>query len=273
MKSILVATDLSNRSDRAVQKAFALAEKHDAKLTVLNVVDSDLPTDIAQTMQASAETQIKAHCTSLSKRSCHAMVKVDDPISGIHSVADEVDADVVVLGVHRPRPFFDLFSGSTLERLVRASERPVLLVRDPASGQHQNPVCGIDFSASCVEAARSCAVLVPEARISTFLAVHIPFKGFLAPGGTHAEFQPYIEDAKRRLDTWLSTADLPEQCTPPEVLVGEVQDALNRMLKKVNGDLIVVGAHARVSPSPTYLGTFAQDLVRNPPCDVLVVRN
>ncbi|MEO1205401.1 MAG: universal stress protein [Pseudomonadota bacterium] len=273
MKSILVATDLSNRSDRAIQRAFQLAKKHSAKLTVLNVVDSDLPSDIAQVVKSAAEKQVEAQCAFGSKHPHQNIVRVDDPISGIHNAADDIGADLIILGVHRPRPFFDLFSGSTLERLVRASQRPVLLVHDPATGDYQNPVCGIDFSASCVAAAKACASLVPEASITTFFAIHIPFKSLVAHGGTHADDQPYMAEAQSRLTPWLSTADLPAQCKPPELIVGEASHVLRQVLKKANGDLIVVGAHARISPSPTYLGTFTQELVRNPPCDLLVVRD
>ena len=42
-KHILMASDLSPRSERALRRAFLLAEEFDAKLTVLSIVDSDLP--------------------------------------------------------------------------------------------------------------------------------------------------------------------------------------------------------------------------------------
>ncbi|MDU2612159.1 MAG: universal stress protein, partial [Pseudomonas aeruginosa] len=43
MKRILVATDLSSRSELAVMRAAALAKARNAELTVLNVLDDDQP--------------------------------------------------------------------------------------------------------------------------------------------------------------------------------------------------------------------------------------
>ena len=43
MKRILVATDLSSRSELAVMRAAVLAKARNAELTVLNVLDDDQP--------------------------------------------------------------------------------------------------------------------------------------------------------------------------------------------------------------------------------------
>ena len=49
--NILVATDLSIRSERALRRAAKLAEQHDARLTVLCIVDEDLPQRVATRMR------------------------------------------------------------------------------------------------------------------------------------------------------------------------------------------------------------------------------
>ena len=130
----------------------------------------------------------------------------------------------------------------------------------------------MDASPSSLAALESAAALVPEVCIATFHAVHVPFRGFLAPGNTVEQVLPFVSDAKKHIDKWLSEAKLPQNMTPPEILVGDVFQALNEMTDKTHTDLIVVGAHGRSSYLPTSLGSFTETLLRSPPCDILVVR-
>lgn len=272
MKTILVATDLSERSERAVRRAFQLSEQQGAAITVLSVIDSDLPSDLAEELRAKAESRLTQYCKSISQHPFTAHAAIDDPLLRIHKEADAVDADLIVLGIHRPRGFADFFRGTTLARLVRASLRPVLIVRDPVDHPYQRPVCGLDLSPSSAAAANAAAMLAPNARIATFHAVHVPFRGFLAPGGTDAEVQPFIAEAKQRLAEWLPTAGLPAQSDEPMVYASGAPQALRQTMDATNADLIALGAHGRSSLSPTHLGSFVEDLLYGPPCDILIVR-
>jgi len=269
---MLVATDLSERSERALRRAFRLAEQNGAALTVLSVIDSDLPRQIVDQLKETAEQTLQQLCASISAYACDVIVDIDDPLHRIHDVADEIDADLIVLGVHRRRPLSDFFGGTTMERLVRASLRPVLLVCDPVDHDYRRAVCGIDLSPSCVAAATACAALAPEAEIATFHAVHIPFRGFLARSGSAGAVQPFFEEAEAHVRSWLATAALPRQCLPPTILAMSATEALHASINQHRADLICIGAHGRPSLMPTYLGSFTEQLLRNPTRDLLVVR-
>ncbi len=65
MKRILVATDFSTRSDRAVRRAILLAKTHEASLTLLHVVDDDQPQRIVKTEQKASMEIIEELATTL----------------------------------------------------------------------------------------------------------------------------------------------------------------------------------------------------------------
>ena len=48
MKRLLAATDLSERSDRALQRAVAIAGQHSAALEILTVVEDALPAPLLE---------------------------------------------------------------------------------------------------------------------------------------------------------------------------------------------------------------------------------
>ena len=65
MKKLLMATDLSARSDRALQRALALAHQLGATLEVIHIVSDTVPESIAKQYEASALTTIEQLLASL----------------------------------------------------------------------------------------------------------------------------------------------------------------------------------------------------------------
>ena len=59
MEKLLVATDLSARSDRALQRALALAHRLGASVAVVHIVSDTIPARIAEQYEATARTTIE----------------------------------------------------------------------------------------------------------------------------------------------------------------------------------------------------------------------
>jgi nucleotide-binding universal stress UspA family protein len=54
---------------------------------------------------------------------------------------------------------------------------------------------------------------------------------------------------------------------------GPTYDTLVKQAKNAKADVIALGAHGRIGVMPGKLGGTAQDILANPPCDVLVARD
>jgi len=65
MKRILMATDLSARSDRALQRAVMLAHEFAAQLKIVHVVDESLLEAITLQQEAAARAAIAAQVAAL----------------------------------------------------------------------------------------------------------------------------------------------------------------------------------------------------------------
>ena len=102
MKNILVATDLSARSDRAILRAIKLAKQYGAQLTILHVIDSDTLKSIAQELKKVAEKEIQT-CIATDIGDIKYNIEI---ISGceyfdILTFIAQKNFDLVVLGIHR----------------------------------------------------------------------------------------------------------------------------------------------------------------------------
>jgi len=143
LRHILVPVDLSGTSERALLYAAELSEKLGARLTVLYVVpepapalpDMMMPVPVATAdtddltaagREAVAELVAKNNLGRLNPTS---EVRVGDAGEEIVAAADDLKADLLVVGTHGRSGLKHLLLGSVAERVVRHASCPVLTVR------------------------------------------------------------------------------------------------------------------------------------------------
>lgn len=273
MSCILAATDLSARSDRAVQRALRLGEKLNVPCRIVSVVDDDLPGDMLAERVKEVGHRLHRFADSLAApgQMVTSTVVAGDPDQAIQAQAEAHDATLVVLGLHRSRPFLDLFRDTTMVRIVRGSLRPVLLVSDPVDRDYASVLVPVSFSPSCAAALRMAGIIAPDAELRSFHAVPIPFVGLTGDGPDSDVAHAMRDEAAKQRDAWVATFD-PATIRPEiEIISGGRTEIMARM-SAGRPDLIAVGAHTRSGFSPDVLGSFVTDLIATPPCDILVAR-
>lgn len=273
MSCVLAATDLSTRSDRAVQRALRLSAKLKLPCRIVSVVDNDLPGDMLAERMKEVAHRLHRFTESLSApgQVVTSTVVAGDPHHAILEQAEAHDATLLVLGLHRSRPFLDLIRDTTMVRIVRGSLRPVLLVNDPADHDYARVLVPVSFSPSCAAALRMAGTIAPDAELRSFHAVPIPFQGLTGDGPGSDMARALCDEAAKERDAWTATLDPATNPPEIEIISGGRTETMARMAAG-RPDLIAVGAHTRSGFSPNVLGSFVTDLIVTPPCDVLVAR-
>lgn len=272
MTTYLVATDLSPRSDRAVDRAILLARAAGAKLILLNVVDAELTDPVRFAAEDAARKALLAVARTAEGVECEVRVDLGDPVRDILAAAEDAGAELLILGTHRARPFLDLLRETTLERLVRLGRLPVLVVKDAARGPYRRALVAVDFSPASAEAAARAAALAPEAELRGFHAVHVPFEGLAGDTLHGADMQFYVGAAQSELAAWARRDARAALAGATEIEEGDPRAALARQVEKHAPELLALGAHARSGVAPYFLGSFAADMMRAAPCDLLIAR-
>jgi len=274
-RSFIVATDLSPRGDRAVGRAFDLAARHGARLSLVHVTDDALPEPMAGTMRDEAQkclSRFAATRPGAGDVRHETRAILGDPAEAIVREAGHTGADLVILGLHRARAFFDSVRETTMERIVRHCARPVLLVRDPADHAYAGILAAVDFTPASMTALNVAARLAPGAALHAVHAVHVPYHRFSGPAGQAEAAAPFLNEARNELARWRSGADLPEALGDVEIVEGPIGSTLLRRVGAGKADLLCLGAHGRAGISRAILGSVAMDLIRTPPCDLLIAR-
>jgi len=143
-KTILVPTDFSEFSDRAVRQAADIAEQNNAKIYLLHVVDKleqcaidyCIPLETMMKVQSDSEKeatrkmQEEANRILQSKKIDVAFdVKSGVPFEEILKGQQERKADLIVIASHGRTGILKSLIGSVAERVMREAKCPVLLVR------------------------------------------------------------------------------------------------------------------------------------------------
>ena len=142
IKTILVTTDFSDTSNKAFPVARGLAEKYDAGIVLAYVEEDRLPPLVLEYTDIGIEEIVKrqhqrasSQLERLGREQFQGLEVRTKAISGIPhleivQIAEEVEADLIVMATHGRGFISHAILGSTTERVVRRAPCPVLVVRD-----------------------------------------------------------------------------------------------------------------------------------------------
>lgn len=141
MKKILVPTDFSTHSEYALKVAAQIARDTDGEIFLVHMLE--FPTQMADAVSGGADIpeimlfMKKAHekLEELVQRDYLEGLKVSEAVKferafeGILKSSKKYEVDLVVMGSHGASGYQELIVGSTTEKIVRASEAPVLVIK------------------------------------------------------------------------------------------------------------------------------------------------
>jgi nucleotide-binding universal stress UspA family protein len=135
---ILIPTDGSDASKRAVEHAIDMARTYDARLHALYVVDTGAYSTLdvgAEMLLDALEEEGEATVKRVEEMAGDAGVSVSTEIASgtphrtILDYAEDHDVDLIVMGTHGRTGLDRYLLGSVTERVVRTADVPVLTVR------------------------------------------------------------------------------------------------------------------------------------------------
>jgi glycine betaine transporter len=137
-KAFLVATDFSAGARRALDLALALCPQ--GEITALHVVDTEfaarveaqglgVATDVVAKLRQRATEEFAWLVQEKGADAFETMIVEGIPFVEIIKIANDLDVDMIVMGMHRSKFRVDeILFGSTAEKVLRAGHCPVLCV-------------------------------------------------------------------------------------------------------------------------------------------------
>jgi len=157
IQNVLYATDLSKNSAYAFRYAVNTAQKHDAKIHLLYVIEPLSPQEealvlayidkkeidqrrkdakenllqrIEERLRQFAERELKDDPETLG-RVVEVHIVEGDPAAEILNMAEKLSSDVVIMGTHGKGVLRHAFLGSVAEKVLRRIRKPVYVIPLP----------------------------------------------------------------------------------------------------------------------------------------------
>lgn len=159
---------------------------------------------------------------------------------------------------------------TAVTRRVQLPRAPTLLVRDPATHEHEWILVHVRFSDACAAARRTARKRAPEAETFASHAVDLPFAGLTHEHRGGAMDHELTAEAEATRNTWCAAQGLSKELCAVTPVTGSLGPVTDRHIKDFKPDLIALGTHTRSRFSIHPLGRFAAALVRDPPTDLLL---
>jgi nucleotide-binding universal stress UspA family protein len=293
-RRILTAVDLSDASSNALREATAIAASSGAAHAIVHVLPDfvDLRTlhpRVAldslpglEEFSALARGRIASWMNAADHEpNVEVFLEQGSAATRIIERAEAWGADLIVVGHQGQTGLAGLLLGSVAMRVVHSAHCPVLVCRPNVDSAREvigatdlsDPsLPAISFAAS-ESRRRGVALTVVHvvdrttglyvASAGSFFGLSVPLPPAELDAAAQEALRATLEQALLQLDARGET----------QVLYGRPADAVIRFAKERGAGLVVVGTHGRTGLMRIALGSTADEVLRDAPCSVLVVRH
>ncbi|MFH4967317.1 universal stress protein [Gaetbulibacter sp. M240] len=276
MKKIIVPIDFSEHSEFALETAAKLAEKYQAELLVLHMLEMS---DVMFTASDNLQNQKAAFFLQLAEQKFEEFLEKDylkdiqvTPIvkhfkvfSEVNDVASENNANLIVMGSHGTSGVREFFVGSNTERVVRNAEVPVLVVKQRLSDiSFDDVVYATDFSIESIEVYHKALMLIKSLGAKPyFVHVNLPNEQFRSSAEIEKKAVEFFEKAEGNLDK-LDQVFYVNDYT--------IEDGILNFANKIGADLIAVPTHGRKGLAHFFEGSISEDLANHATLPVITFK-
>lgn len=285
---VLIASDLSESSDFAVEQAVRMAAGD--PVAVCHVMP-ELGTHafVAQEYEVDLEKQVELQARvgdalrgqwerlAPSAPPPEIFIETGSAHEQIVGRAEEWGAELIAVGTHGRGGLKRLLLGSVADQVVRWAHCPVLIARAPREGAVLAATDLNDPAMPAIEVAAAEAGRRGR-KLVVMHAMESPREGDAAMGllgALPALDTPETWAARRALASQIINTTLTRLHAKGEIVIAE-EDALAetlRLAESLPAELIVVGTHGRKGLSRIVLGSRAAQVIEHAPCSVLVARH
>jgi nucleotide-binding universal stress UspA family protein len=282
---IVVGVDFSEPG--LIAARWTMQQFKDADLILCNVVNIPQPPVFLRPFLGSIEDEFESarrgaevRLLEIAKRNGSAArvaVRSGRPADEICGLANEENADLIVVGEHGARRGLWNVLGSTAEHLIRLSHIPVMLARGLPTDAPHRILAPVDYSefADAVLAWAGFLAAHFNGRIVAFHSIGKSYFGSLRMTSSTRKADEIQKDVIGAAREWLlqkvDAAGLSDLVDVADVVVGDPSYEIIAAAKRLDADLIVLGGRGSGAISHALLGSVARAILRGGADPVLVV--
>lgn len=241
IEKILLADSGSGHSEEMLKALMAIPSIQRASVTVLHVVQPQITAEAMAEKREQGQNIIDTAVQALQLEPAHVttLLREGDPKNEVCRVADEIDADLVIMGSRGLKRLEAILEDSVSQYVFQASSRPMLFVRDDIYvKQIHRVMVALDGSESAKKSLDLALFLLRDVKGGQLVLTHVDAKGKGAATFASPEQDPVLAPAvaaAKRLG-------IAYRCVSTH---GKPGEEICRLAEEMNVDLLMLGSPDR----------------------------
>lgn len=289
-RTLLAATDFSAPARHALERAAQLAQLHPgARLTLAHVVSASALDKLRRLLPGEAE-KVEAELLAQAGRSLAELAAglasrygdhIDtellqgSALTALADLAEARQADLLVMGARGAHFVREMLLGSTTERVLRKSRRPLLAVKQRPQAPYRRILAPVDFSAHAAAAVNVAHAWLPDADIVLLNAFEVELEStFRLAGLDDDRIHEYRiqarEAAMAEMDAFVASLNVPASKLTRQFVHGPATLRIIEHEQTIDADLIVMGKHGQSVMEELLLGSVTKHVLAHSASDVLI---
>lgn len=270
-KTLLVGIDFSDCSVNALEHAVSLAEKAEANIKMIWVNKPDNTRNLIdisnEEVLHEAEKRLQGLASKYQPRLKNGKIDFITRKGKVYkelvAAAEEFDVFLILIGTHGSSGFEEFWIGSNANRIVSATERPVITIRGGVDINRtiERIVMPID---STIESRQKVPITALLAKYFN-AEVHVLATHITSVKDVRDRIMEYVKQVERYLE------ENQVRYLVKEVEAGNISDSVVDYATTINANLISIMDEQEKAASNIWLGPYAQQMVNHSPIPVLVV--
>ncbi|RIA10157.1 nucleotide-binding universal stress UspA family protein [Flavobacteriaceae bacterium MAR_2010_72] len=276
MKKIIVPVDFSEHSEYALETAAIFAQKNNAEIFALHMLE------MSEALLSRAEGDLQLETVYFLKlaekrfedflsRDYLKGIKVTPVVKHfkvfkeINDVVEEHNADLIVMGSHGASGIRELLIGSNTEKVVRYSNIPVLVVKhNPILTNFDDVVFACNFKEESVtpyiNALKLFNVLGSKLHL---IYVNLPNEQFRSTAEMESKVVSFLKKADGNMDRFKEVAFVSDY---------SIEQGILNYANVLGADLIAVATHGRTGLAHFFEGSISEDLANHSALPVMTFK-
>lgn len=280
LKKVLLATDFGKSTNNLVKNAIDVCKLFDSKIVLVHVLPGDIKNNKVKAMvKKTVETELNLIKERIEKHGVETnkpVIKFGNHFDKIIQVATKENVNLIMIGTGEKQKKDAFKLGTTAEKLVRRSDKPLLVVKKGSDLKNiKSILCPVDFSEESTLALNNSINIARRynAKLNILGVIEPHSIGFKSLKLNWEEIDALnIKDFKAEMKSYLENFNLVDVNWKSIIKTGDPAKKILRTIQKRKSDLLVMGSSGKSSIHRMIMGSVTEKVIRQVPCSFLTLK-
>lgn len=280
LEKILVAHDFGKTSQNVISSAIELAKIFQSTIIPIHILPDDITNQKAKTLlNETARTKLNKVVDKIKNEGLDTgepILMEGSPHDAIVRAAVGVSANLILLGSGETQKGDTFRLGTTAERIIQKSEKPVFVIKEDVLLNVHHILCPVDFSEPSKRALQNAITMAR--RFKSELTILSVCEQAKTSWLTSDNLLQTVNDEKcleekEKFETFLKGFNLADVNWTKEAPKGNPAEEILSAVSKKMIDLLIMGTSGRTGINRMLMGSVTEKVVREVPCSFLTLKS